>query len=99
SLIDTERIEVLRGSGSSLYGSHALGGVININSNSGGGSPHGQFLAEGGGIGTIRSVATISGGLSKDTLTYALGASHINVTKGPRNGLPFRNTGVQASLK
>jgi len=32
SVIDTERIEVLRGSGSSLYGSHALGGVINISS-------------------------------------------------------------------
>ena len=28
NIIDTERIEVLRGSGSSLYGSNALGGVI-----------------------------------------------------------------------
>jgi iron complex outermembrane receptor protein len=99
SIIDTDRIEVLRGSGSSLYGSHALGGVINITSNSGGGPVHGQFLAEGGGLGTIRSLATIAGGLSKDTFTYSLGASHINVTKGPRNGLPFRNTGTQVSTK
>ena len=99
SLVDTDRIEVLRGSGSSLYGSHALGGVINITSNSGGGPMHGQFLAEGGGLGTIRSLATIADGLSKDEFTYSLGVSHINVTKGPRDGLPFRNTGTQISLK
>ena len=99
SLVDTDRIEVLRGSGSSLYGSHALGGVINITSNSGGGPMHGQFLAEGGGLGTIRSLATISGGLSKDEFTYSLGVSHINVTKGPRDGLPFRNTSTNFSLK
>ncbi|HET9129916.1 MAG TPA: TonB-dependent receptor, partial [Terriglobia bacterium] len=60
---------------------------------------HGQFLAEGGGLGTIRSLATVSGGLSKDEFTYSLGVSHINVTKGPRDGLPFRNTGTQISLK
>jgi iron complex outermembrane receptor protein len=97
SLIDADRIEVLRGSGSSVYGSHALGGVINITSNSGGGPMHGQFLAEGGGLGTIRSLASISGGLSKDEFTYSVGLSHINVTKGPRDGLPFRNTGTQIS--
>ena len=43
--------------------------------------------------------ATIAGGLSKDALSYSLGVSHINVTKGPRNGLPFRNTGTQISTK
>jgi vitamin B12 transporter len=99
TIVDTDRIEVLRGSGSSLYGSHALGGVINITSHSGGGPMHGQFLAEGGGLGTIRSLASIAGGLSKDVFTYSVGVSHINVTKGPRNGLPFRNTGTQISTK
>ena len=99
TIVDTDRIEVLHGSGSSLYGSHALGGVINITSHSGGGPMHGQFLAEGGGLGTIRSLATIAGGLSKDAFTYSAGVSHVNVTKGPRNGLPFRNTGTQISTK
>jgi outer membrane cobalamin receptor len=29
-VVNTERLEVLRGSGSSLYGSNAIGGVINV---------------------------------------------------------------------
>ncbi len=99
NVIDTERIEVLRGSGSSLYGSHALGGVINITSRPGGGPTHGQFLAEGGGLGMIRSVANVGGGFARDRFTYSAGVSHINVTKGVRNGQPYRNSGTQASAK
>src|SRR4030095_5805869 len=34
---DIDRVEVLRGSGSSLYGSNAIGGVINIVTDEGGG--------------------------------------------------------------
>ena len=45
TIVDTERIEVLRGSGSSLYGSHALGGVINVTTRPGGGRTHGEFRA------------------------------------------------------
>jgi len=99
NIIDTERIEVLRGSGSSLYGSHALGGVVNITSRPGGGPTHGTFLAEGGGLGMIRSVATIGGGFAMDRFTYSVGVSHLNMTKGPRDGLPYRSTGTQGSAK
>ena len=55
--VNTERIEVLRGSGSSLYGSNAMGGVVNIVTDRGGGPPHGQLLAEGGGLGLLRGRA------------------------------------------
>jgi len=99
SVIDTDRIEVLRGSGSSLYGSNAIGGVINITSRPGGGPTHGLFLVEGGGLGMIRSVATIGGGFGMDRFTYSAGVSHLNVTKGPRDGLPYRSTGTQGSAK
>lgn len=99
SIVDTERIEVLRGSGSSLYGSHALGGVVNITSRPGGGPTHGQFLVEGGGLGMIRSVATVGGGFAKDRFTYSAGVSHTNVTKGPRVGMIYRNTSTQGSAK
>ncbi|HET9130962.1 MAG TPA: TonB-dependent receptor plug domain-containing protein, partial [Terriglobia bacterium] len=92
NIIDTERIEVLRGSGSSLYGSNALGGVINITSRPGGGPTHGSFLTEGGGLGMIRSVFRIGGGIGMDRFTYSAGVSHLNVTKGPRDGLPYRST-------
>jgi vitamin B12 transporter len=99
NIIDTERVEVLRGSGSSLYGSHALGGVVNITSRPGGGPTHGSFLVEGGGLGMIRTTATIGGGLGMDRFTYSAGVSHLNVTKGPRDGLPYRSTGTQGSAK
>lgn len=99
SIVDTERIEFLRGSGSSLYGSNALGGVINITSRPGGGATHGEFLAEGGGLGFVRSVAGIGGGLASDRFTYSGSVSHQNLTKGVRNGSPYRNTSVQGSAK
>ena len=52
--VDTERIEVMRGSGSSLYGSNAMAGVINVTSRTGGGPARGDVLLEGGGLGLIR---------------------------------------------
>jgi vitamin B12 transporter len=54
---DVGRIEVLRGSGSSLYGSNAIGGVINLITDEGGGPIHGSLLAEGGGLGFFRGMA------------------------------------------
>jgi vitamin B12 transporter len=97
--VDTERIEMLRGSGSSLYGSNALAGVVNINSRPGGGATHGEFRTEGGGLGLIRSVIGIGGGLKGDRFTYSESVSLLNMTKGVRDGNPYRNTGTQGSAK
>jgi vitamin B12 transporter len=96
---NTQRIEFLRGSGSTLYGSNAVGGVINITSRSGGGPRHGVFRLEGGGLGMVRTVVGIGGGISEDRFTYSGSASHTNVTKGPRDGTPYRNTTTQGSAK
>jgi vitamin B12 transporter len=97
--VDTERIELLRGSGSSLYGSNALGGVVNIISRPGGGPTHGEFRAEGGGLGMLRGVAGVGGGLASDRLTYSASVAHINVTRGVRDGMPYRNTSSQGSAR
>src|SRR6267142_3160734 len=43
-----DRIEVLRGAGGSLYGSQAIGGVINLLSREGEGAPKFSLLSEGG---------------------------------------------------
>ena len=99
TLVDTDRIEYLRGSGSSLYGSHAMGGVISIRSNQGGGRPHGEMRAEGGGLGMLRGVARLGGGLDDDRLLYSGGVSHLNVTGGYRQGAPYRNTSAQGFAK
>src|SRR5262249_17453672 len=57
--VDTERIEFLRGSSSSLYGPNSMAGVVNVTSRPGGRPTHGQFVVEGGGLGMIRSVVGI----------------------------------------
>ncbi len=62
---DISRIEVLRGSGSSLYGSNAVGGVVNVVTNEGGGPIHGSVLGEGGGLGLFRTRAQLAGGTEK----------------------------------
>src|SRR5882672_1079925 len=68
-----ERIEVIRGPQSVLYGSDAMGGVINIITRRGQGDPHMNFLLEGGSFGTYRGSIAVSGG--SDTVNYSFGAS------------------------
>lgn len=79
---DVSRVEVLRGSGSSLYGSNAIGGVINLVTNEGGGPFHGNLLAEGGGPGMFRGRAQVAGGARNNSVAYSAGFSHLNVTRG-----------------
>jgi len=57
TLDQVERVEVLRGPQGPLYGSDALGGVINIITRKGEGRPRFNFAASGG------SLRTVTGGL------------------------------------
>ena len=99
-VVDTERVEFLRGSGSSIHGSHAMGGVINVASRTGGGPTHGEISAEGGGLGFSRGLARIGGGLGGvDRLVYSAGISHVNVTEGVDGFDPYRNTSGQGSMR
>ena len=56
-----ERIEVVRGSGATLYGSQAIGGVINIITKRGAETPAATLSIEGGSGSTHREAATVSG--------------------------------------
>ena len=56
-----ERVEVLRGAGGSLYGSQAIGGVVNLISDEGEGTPKATMLSEGGNRATQRQVLTLTG--------------------------------------
>jgi iron complex outermembrane receptor protein len=91
---DLDRVEILRGSGSSLHGTNAGGGVINIVTASGGGEPRGNLLVEGGGLGFFRASASTSGGV-RDRFLYSLGASHVNVGDGVDGDDESRNTSFQ----
>jgi len=95
---DVSRVEVLRGSGSSLYGSNAIGGVINLVTDEGGGPFHGNLLAEGGGLGMFRGRAQVAGGARNNSIVYSAGFSHLNVTRGVDGQDEARNTSGQGRV-
>ncbi|WP_255448509.1 TonB-dependent siderophore receptor [Telmatospirillum sp. J64-1] len=59
---EVERVEVLRGPQSALYGSDAIGGVINIVTRRGQGRPTLRLSLEGGSFDTLAGRASVSGG-------------------------------------
>jgi vitamin B12 transporter len=93
-VVDASRIEYLRGSGSSLYGTNAMAGVINISSNQGGGRMRGSLRGEGGGLGLRRFTANTGGGIADDRFIYSGGFAQLN-SDGVRGKGPYRNTGGQ----
>ncbi len=99
NFVNASRVEVLRGSGSSLYGSNAVGGTVNMVTDPGGSPLHGQLQAEGGGLGFLRGRATLAGGWLKNRLTYSGGFSHVNVLSGVDTNDRMRSTGGQAFLR
>ena len=95
---DVSQVEVLRGSGSSLYGTNAIGGVINLVTDEGGGPFHGSLLGEGGGMGMFRGRGRFAGGSRNDTVLYSAGFSHLNVTRGVDGQDEARNTSGQGRV-
>lgn len=70
-----ERVEVLRGPQSILYGSDAIGGVINIITRSGGDGLGGNAFLEGGSFNTFRGGASLRGGTER--INFNISASAI----------------------
>ncbi len=95
---DADRIEVLRGSGSSLYGTNAIGGVVNVITDPGGGRTRGNLLLEGGSLGSMRARAQVAGGWHHDAVEYSLGVAQVYVANGVGGDLPFRDANAQGRV-
>jgi vitamin B12 transporter len=76
TLDNVERIEVLRGPQSTLYGADAIGGVVNVITKRGQGPPSGFLDFEAGNYSTFRERGGVTG--STGPWNYSLGVSQLN---------------------
>jgi vitamin B12 transporter len=88
---DIERIEVLRGPQSGLYGSDAIGGVISITTKSGNGPAQFTASAEGGSFNTFNQAGSVSG--SSDQFHYAANIEHLHSGSTPITPLDLLEPG------
>lgn len=106
-LDDVERIEIVRGPQSTLYGSDAIGGVINVITRRGRDKFQSYGRIEGGSFRTLSEAAGLNG--SEGRVRYALNLAHTesegqDITPARlRAGAPaekdgFRNTTLSANL-
>src|SRR5436305_1428959 len=86
---DIDRIEIVRGPQSTLYGPRALAGVIQIFTKQGTGAPGAMVAAEGGSYDTFREWGESDGKIGN--FDYSVGASRLD-TDNARPNNNYRNT-------
>src|SRR5437762_13360308 len=90
-----DRIEIVRGPQSTLYGPRALAGVIQIFTKQGSGPPGITLSAEGGSYGTFREALESDGQIQQ--FDYSIGASRLD-TDNARPNNQYRNSAVITNL-
>ena len=99
-----EKIEIVRGAQSTLWGADAMGGVINITTKRGKGSPKAGAFFEYGSFNTLREGGNVSGSKGPVDYSFALsrwdttGISQINYRRGATERDAYRNWQASARL-
>ncbi len=93
---NVDRVEVLRGFGGTLYGSEAIGGVIQVFTKKGEGPPHGSVAVSGGNGQTDREVGEISG--QSGIFSYSWSASHLHTDGFKPENDDYENVSVSGRL-
>src|ERR1044072_96820 len=92
-----ERVEILRGAGSSIYGTHAIGGVVNMIPAVGSSGFHFDAGFDGGSLATYRERLQASGG--GDLFGFELGVDRVDVRSGIDGDDAYGNTGFAGRLQ
>ena len=101
-----DRIEVLKGPGTALHGSDAIGGVISVSTRPPSDLPGAEFSLEGGAYGFARALGSVSGRLGENGIR---GELNLTRTDGWRDGTGYdrqagtlrwdRSVGEDATIK
>ena len=84
---DIDRVEVLRGPQSGLYGANTIGGVINVITRKGAGPAQLRGSIEGGSHGTVNQNGGVSGAAGR--FNYGFDVAHVRVDRTPVTPSPI----------
>ncbi|MDQ3321697.1 MAG: TonB-dependent receptor [Acidobacteriota bacterium] len=93
------RVEVLRGAGSSLYGTNAVGGTIDFQTTRPQSGFRGAFFGEGGGLGLKRFRGNVSDGTNNGKFGFNLGAARTVYSRGIDGEDDAHNTNFQSRVE
>ena len=99
TLTSVSKIEVLRGSGSSLYGTNAIGGTIDFQTPKPQTGFHGNLSGAGGGYGLGRFRGNVSNGTADGKFGFNFGASRTAYIKGIDGEDDANNTNLQSRIE
>ncbi|MFN6963876.1 MAG: TonB-dependent receptor plug domain-containing protein [Pyrinomonadaceae bacterium] len=98
TLTSVSRVEVLRGSGSSVYGTNAIGGVIDLVTPEPQPGPHGQVSFAAGGLGLARFRGNFSDTANGGRFGFNAAVSRTVYTKGIDGQDDAHNTNFQSKI-
>ena len=99
TLTSVSRVEVLRGSGSSLYGTNAIGGTVDFQTPMPQSGPHGQLSYAAGGLGLHRFRGNFTDGTGDGKFGFNIAAARTVYTEGIDGEDDAHNTNFQSRLE